>query len=207
MKVPPCHGRRPGDPYAHAAFDSSLGYSPKDICPVSTSVITECRDVVLGTWLLRVNTMCPSRAMQWATKFPLAVTLWINVYFSVLLSFVKLAPSALFRERPLHESGFGLDAEIAAFLLTRRMRPFEVSISYHSRRGSSRKGDRLAGQPPVLRSGRSAVPQDRWGDKRLIQRVARRARDGINPTVWSQGDVLAFRNVGEKMRSSAVELV
>jgi hypothetical protein len=42
-------------------------------------------------------------------------------------------PLALFRSLGLRSSGFGMEAEITAKLLRKRIRPYEVPISYRAR--------------------------------------------------------------------------
>jgi hypothetical protein len=56
-----------------------------------------------------------------------------NSYISDLETCFKLMPLALFRSLKIRSAGFGMEAEITGKLLRRRIRPFEVPISYRAR--------------------------------------------------------------------------
>ena len=56
-----------------------------------------------------------------------------NSYIGDLETCFKLMPVALYRSLEVRSRGFGMEAEVTAKLLRRRIRPFEVPISYNAR--------------------------------------------------------------------------
>jgi hypothetical protein len=56
-----------------------------------------------------------------------------NSYISDLETCFKLMPLSLYRSLHIHSAGFGMEAEVTGKLLRRRIRPYEVPISYRAR--------------------------------------------------------------------------
>ena len=56
-----------------------------------------------------------------------------NCYISDLETCFKLIPSELYRDLRIHETGFGMEAEVTGKLLRRGIRPYEIPISYKAR--------------------------------------------------------------------------
>jgi hypothetical protein len=56
-----------------------------------------------------------------------------NSYISDLETCFKLMPLPLYRSLHIHSAGFGMEAEVTGKLLRRRIRPYEVPISYRAR--------------------------------------------------------------------------
>jgi dolichol-phosphate hexosyltransferase len=73
-----------------------------------------------------------------------------NAYISDLETCYKLMPLDLYRSLNVSSDGFGMEAEITGKLLARRIRPFEVPISYRAR-------SREAGKKITWRDGVQAV--------------------------------------------------
>jgi dolichol-phosphate hexosyltransferase len=115
-------------------FDADLEYDPNDIPAMLAPVIAGRCEVVYGTRLFGQNTVYQSYHYAMGNKLTtLAANVLFNSYIRDLHTCLKLVPVAMFRELPLRETGFGLDTEITANLLSRGVRPFEVPVSYHSR--------------------------------------------------------------------------
>ena len=62
-----------------------------------------------------------------------AANMIFNSYISDLETCFKLMPLELFRSLEIRSAGFGMEAEITGKLLRRRIRPYEVPISYRAR--------------------------------------------------------------------------
>jgi dolichol-phosphate hexosyltransferase len=115
-------------------FDADLEYSAADL-PRMLAPITAGRcDVVFGTRIFGMYSSYQSypqavgnRALTFATN------LLFNCYLSDVHTCLKMMPLDLFLSLDLRESRFGLDAELAARILQRGIRPFEVPVSYYSR--------------------------------------------------------------------------
>ncbi len=122
-------------------FDADLEYAAEDILGVLAPVLRGDAEVVYGArtfgsanahsfWFVignRVNT--------------LTANFLFNAWISDLHCCLKMLPTALFRELPLKENGFGLDTELTAQLLARGYRLYEVPISYKAR--SHEEGKKL----------------------------------------------------------------
>src|SRR3954468_24524073 len=62
-----------------------------------------------------------------------AANMLYNCYISDLETCFKLMPLALYRSLAVKSKGFGMEAEVTGKLLRRKVRPFEVPISYAAR--------------------------------------------------------------------------
>jgi hypothetical protein len=115
-------------------FDADLEYDPADLVRMLTPVMRGQCEVVYGVRLYGSNTRYQSyRHVLGNRALTLAASLMYNASLSDIHTCLKLLPVELFRELSLTEDGFGLDTEITAKLLSRRIAPFEVPVSYHSR--------------------------------------------------------------------------
>jgi dolichol-phosphate hexosyltransferase len=56
-----------------------------------------------------------------------------NAYISDVETCFKLMPLDLFRSLDIRQQGFGMQAEVTGKLLRRKIRPYEVAISYNAR--------------------------------------------------------------------------
>jgi dolichol-phosphate hexosyltransferase len=155
-------------------FDADLEYSPDDILALLAPIQRGDAQVAYG-----VRTFGASTAHSfWFVIGNQVNTFTANAVFNTwirdLHSCLKLMPTALFRDLPTRENGFGLDTEVTALLLARGHRPYEVPISYKAR--SREQGKKLT-----------------WGDGvaatwiifrvRIQERIrSRRARRRATPT-------------------------
>jgi glycosyltransferase involved in cell wall biosynthesis len=115
-------------------FDADLEYSPDDIPRLIDPVIKRDYDVVYGARIFGLNTVYQSYRYAAGNR---TLTRAANILFDASLSdlhtCLKLVSLPLFRQLALTERRFGLDTELTATLLRLGVRPFEVSVSYHSR--------------------------------------------------------------------------
>lgn len=116
-------------------FDADLEYDAAEIPRLLEPLLADKADVVYGTRLFGANTVFQSFRYAMGNKI---TTLTANVLYdswiSDLHTCLKLVPLSFVRELDLRERGFGLDTELTASLLKAGYRPFEVPVSYHSRR-------------------------------------------------------------------------
>lgn len=113
--------------------DADLEYTPSDIPALLAPILEGETDVVFGTRSFGSHTAYSF----WYVVGNKAVTMVANVLFNAWLSDLetcfKVMPLELYRELDLREEGFGVEPEITGKLLKRRIRPYEVPISYRAR--------------------------------------------------------------------------
>jgi glycosyltransferase involved in cell wall biosynthesis len=130
--------------------DADLEYSPAEIPSLLAPVIAGDAEVVYGT-----RTFGSHNAYSYAYVLGnKGVTTFANVLFNCYISDLetcfKLIPTALYRDLDIRETGFGMEAEVTGKLLRRRIRPYEVPISYKAR-------TRAAGKKLTWRDGVEAL--------------------------------------------------
>lgn len=115
-------------------FDADLEYVAADLVRMLAPILLERCDIVFGTRLFGRNTRYQSFPQAIGNRvLTLATNVLFNAYLSDVHTCLKMMPLALFRDLELHETRFGLDAELAARLLQLGVRPVEVPVSYFSR--------------------------------------------------------------------------
>jgi glycosyltransferase involved in cell wall biosynthesis len=114
-------------------LDADLEYDPQDIPRLLEPVLDGRATVVYGSRTFGSH----SAYSFWYVIGNKGVTTVANVlyncYISDLETCFKLMPVALFRSLRIRSAGFGMEAEITGKLLRRRLRPYEVPISYRAR--------------------------------------------------------------------------
>lgn len=124
-----------------AIFDADLEYDPKDITQLLPFVLDGRANACFGQ---RAFDGYSSHSF-WFVMGNRAVTLACNVIFNVYLHDImtchKVMRTNLFRSLDLKESGFAIEAEIAARLVQRGERIFEVPVHYQAR--SSEEGKKI----------------------------------------------------------------
>jgi len=130
--------------------DADLEYSPAEIPSLLALVLAGEAEVVYGT-----RTFGSHNAYSYAYVLGnKGVTTFANVLFNCYISDLetcfKLMPATLYRELDIHETGFGMEAEVTGKLLRRGYRPYEVPISYKAR-------SREAGKKLTWRDGAEAL--------------------------------------------------
>jgi glycosyltransferase involved in cell wall biosynthesis len=116
-----------------AILDADLEYAAADLAHVLEPLISGRAAVVCGT---RAWTSQSSFSF-WYVMGNKAVTFATNVLYNCWISDVMTCHKAmrtdLFRSLPLRERGFAIEPEIAARVLRKGVRIFEVPIGYHAR--------------------------------------------------------------------------
>jgi glycosyltransferase involved in cell wall biosynthesis len=122
-------------------MDADLEYSPEEIPKLVEVVLKGEAEVVYGTRSFGSHTAYSF----WYVMGNKTVTLAANILFDAWLSDVetcfKLMPLDLYRSLDVRSAGFGMEAEVTGKLLRRRIRPYEVPISYRAR--SREEGKKL----------------------------------------------------------------
>ena len=130
--------------------DADLEYDLADIPALLAPVLAGHAEVVYGTRSFGSHN---SYSLMYVLGNK-GVTMWANVMFNCYISDLetcfKLIPTALYRDLDIQETGFGMEAEVTGKLLKRRIRPYEVGISYKAR-------SREAGKKLTWRDGVEAL--------------------------------------------------
>jgi dolichol-phosphate hexosyltransferase len=114
-------------------LDADLEYDPQDIPRLLIPVLDGRAAVVYG------NRSFGGHAAYsfWYVMGNKGVTLFANVMFNSYIGDLetcyKLLPLPLYRQLAVKSRGFGMEAEVTGKLLRRKIRPYEVPISYHAR--------------------------------------------------------------------------
>lgn len=113
--------------------DADLEYAPEEIPQLLDPVLQGDATVVYGTRSFGSHTAYSF----WYVVGNKLVTMSANALFDSWISDLetcfKLMPLSLYRQLDVRSAGFGMEAEITGKLLKRRLRPFEVPISYKAR--------------------------------------------------------------------------
>lgn len=119
--------------------DADLEYDPEDIPRLVGPVLAKESDVVFGTRTFGSHTSYSYWYVLGNKGVTTACNVLFNTYLSDLETGFKLMPVSLFRDLDVREPGFGMEAEVAAKLLRRGIRPFEVPIKYRARQRAEGK--------------------------------------------------------------------
>ncbi|PZM94595.1 MAG: glycosyl transferase [Actinobacteria bacterium] len=114
-------------------LDADLEYDPQDIPKLLDPVLDGRATVVYGNRTFGSH----SAYSFWYVMGNKAVTTVANVLFNSYIGDLetcfKLLPISLYRSLDIRSRGFGMEAEITGKLLRRKIRPYEVPISYRAR--------------------------------------------------------------------------
>ncbi|NES17315.1 MULTISPECIES: glycosyltransferase family 2 protein [Micromonospora] len=114
-------------------LDADLEYDPQDIPKLLEPVLDGRAKVVYGNRTFGSH----SAYSFWYVMGNKGVTTVANVlynsYIGDLETCFKLMPLELYRSLEIRSRGFGMEAEVTGKLLRRRIRPYEVPISYRAR--------------------------------------------------------------------------
>ncbi|HEV2087593.1 MAG TPA: glycosyltransferase family 2 protein [Cryptosporangiaceae bacterium] len=113
--------------------DADLEYAPEEIPKLLEPVIAGEAEVVFGTRTFGSHASYSYWYVMGNRGVTTACNILFNCYLTDLETCYKLLPLGLYRELDIREPGFGMEAEVAAKLLRRGIRPFEVPITYKAR--------------------------------------------------------------------------
>lgn len=113
--------------------DADLEYAPEEIPKLLKPVLDGEAEVVFGTRTFGSHSSYSYWYVMGNRTVTTACNVLFNCYISDLETCFKLMPLALYRELDIREPGFGMEAEVAAKLIKRGIRPYEVPISYKAR--------------------------------------------------------------------------
>jgi glycosyltransferase involved in cell wall biosynthesis len=114
-------------------LDADLEYDPQDIPRLLEPVLDGRAGVVYGSRTFGSHSAYSFWYVMGNKGVTTAANMIFNSYISDLETCFKLMPLALFRSLEIRAEGFGMEAEITGKLLRRKIRVYEVPISYRAR--------------------------------------------------------------------------
>jgi glycosyltransferase involved in cell wall biosynthesis len=114
-------------------LDADLEYDPQDIPRLLDPVLDGRAKVVYGNRTFGSHSAYSFWYVMGNKAVTTAANVLYNSYIGDLETCFKLMPVELYRSLEVRSRGFGMEAEVTAKLLRRRVRPYEVPISYHAR--------------------------------------------------------------------------
>jgi glycosyltransferase involved in cell wall biosynthesis len=114
-------------------FDADLEYQPEDIPELLKPVLRGEAEVVYGSRGFGSHSAYSFWYVMGNKAVTTAANVLFNSYIADLETCFKLMPLSLYKSLDITSKGFGMEAEITGKLLARRIRPYEVPISYRAR--------------------------------------------------------------------------
>jgi dolichol-phosphate hexosyltransferase len=114
-------------------LDADLEYDPQDIPKLLAPVLEGRATVVYGNRTFGSHSAYSFWYVMGNRGVTMAANVLFNSYIGDLETCFKLMPVALYRSLDIRSRGFGMEAEVTGKLLRRRIRPYEVPISYRAR--------------------------------------------------------------------------
>ena len=114
-------------------LDADLEYDPQDIPRLLVPVLEGRAKVVYGNRTFGSHSAYSFWYVMGNKAVTTAANVLYNSYIGDLETCFKLMPVDLYRSLNVRSRGFGREAEVTAKLLRRRVRPYEVPISYTAR--------------------------------------------------------------------------
>jgi glycosyltransferase involved in cell wall biosynthesis len=116
-----------------AIMDADLEYDPADLAPLVDPLLRGDTNATFGVRAFDGYTSHSFLFVLGNKSVTLAANLLFNVYLRDLMTCHKAIETNLFKSLPLRERGFGIEPEIAARLIKRGERVFEVPVKYKAR--------------------------------------------------------------------------
>ena len=114
-------------------LDADLEYDPNDIPRLLEPVLDGRATVVYGNRTFGSHSAYSFWYVMGNKAVTTAANVLFNSYIGDLETCFKLLPTALYRSLDVRSRGFGMEAEVTGKLLRRRVRPYEVPVSYRAR--------------------------------------------------------------------------
>jgi glycosyltransferase involved in cell wall biosynthesis len=124
-----------------AIFDADLEYVPADLARLLPPLLDGRANACFGVRAFDGYTSHSFLFVLGNKGVTLAANLLFNVYLRDIMTCQKVIRTDLFRSLPLRSSGFAIEPEIAARLIQRGERIFEVPVQYRAR--STEEGKKL----------------------------------------------------------------
>jgi dolichol-phosphate hexosyltransferase len=124
-----------------AIFDADLEYDPADLATVAGPVLQGETNAAFGVRAFEGHTSHSFLYVLGNRGVTLAANVLFNVYLKDLMTCHKAVRTEVMRGLPLRANGFEIEPEIAAQLLRRGERIYEVPVSYRAR--STAEGKKL----------------------------------------------------------------
>jgi len=124
-----------------AIFDADLEYDPDDLAELLPPLLEGRARAAFGVRAFDGYTSHSFLYVLGNRGVTLAANLLFNVYLKDLMTCHKVIATDLFRSLPLQAEGFDIEPEIAARLVQRRERIFELPVHYKAR--STEEGKKL----------------------------------------------------------------
>jgi glycosyltransferase involved in cell wall biosynthesis len=134
---------------AHAAgeyaaiFDADLEYDPADLALLMPPLLDGRTNASFGVRAFDGYTSHSFLFVMGNKGVTLACNILFNVYLHDIMTCHKMIRTDVFRSLPLRAAGFAIEPEIAARLVQRGERIFEVPVHYRAR--SNAEGKKLTG--------------------------------------------------------------
>jgi glycosyltransferase involved in cell wall biosynthesis len=116
-----------------AIFDADLEYDPNDLTQVIEPLVDGTANAVFGVRAFDGYTSHSFLYVLGNRGVTLVANILFNVYIKDLMTCHKAIRTDIFRGLPLRARGFDIEPEIAARLLARRERIYEVPVRYKAR--------------------------------------------------------------------------
>jgi glycosyltransferase involved in cell wall biosynthesis len=124
-----------------AIFDADLEYEPTDLARLMPPLMDQRANACFGVRAFDGYTSHSFLFVLGNKGVTLAANVLFNVYLRDVMTCQKMMRTELFRSLPLRSRGFAIEPEIAARLVQRGERIFEVPVQYRAR--STEEGKKL----------------------------------------------------------------
>lgn len=124
-----------------ALIDGDLEYDPNDLADMLPPLLAGDAGAVFGTRMFQAHSAYGFWYVIGNRVINLAANVLYNAWLSDFMVCLKAMPTDLLRSLELREPGFAVEAEITARLLRRKIRIYEVPVTYRAR--SREEGKKL----------------------------------------------------------------